>query len=388
MRMCNSMDNVIYFDNAATTFPKPEEVYSFMDTFYRRCGVNVGRGQHKLASEASALMEETRELLLELFHCQNKKAIFTSTATEAINIILQGIDIPQNSCIYISPFEHNAVTRTLHYLQQSNFFEIKQLDVDKNTLTYNLDNINAQFEKQKPCCVIVSYASNVCGAIAPVEEVFTIAKKYNAITLVDMCQTAGLVDTDLSSDIFDYAVFEGHKTLYGPMGIGGFIANASIKLPPLIYGGTGVESANQDMPNEIPIKYEAGSHNILAISGLNASLKWINSIGIETIRAKETENRNKMLKILNDYDNIKVIASDNGVGVISCVFDGYSSDNIGQVLSDRNIAVRTGLHCSPEAHKFLGTFPAGTVRFSVGYFNSDNDFDKLREALDYIEENS
>ena len=388
MRMCNSMDKVIYFDNAATTFPKPEEVYSFMDTFYRRCGVNVGRGQHRLASEASALMEETRELLLQLFHCQNKKVIFTSTATEAINIILQGIDIPQNACVYISPFEHNAVTRTLHYLQKSKTFEIKQLDVDKDTLTYNLNNINAQFEKQKPYCVIVSHASNVCGTIAPVEEIFTAAKKYNAITLVDMCQTAGLVDTDLSSDIFDYAVFEGHKTLYGPMGIGGFITSTAIKLPPLIYGGTGVESANQDMPNEVPVKYEAGSHNLLAISGLNASLKWINFIGIGVIRAKEYENRNKLLEILNDYDNIKIIASDSGIGVISCVFDGYSSDNIGQVLSDYNIATRTGLHCSPEAHKFLGTFPAGTVRFSVGYFNSDEDFDKLREALDYIEENN
>lgn len=382
------MDKVIYFDNAATTFPKPEEVYSFMDTFYRRCGVNVGRGQHRLASEASALMEETRELLLQLFHCQNKKVIFTSTATEAINIILQGIDIPQNACVYISPFEHNAITRTLHYLQKSKTFEIKQLNVDKDTLTYNLNNINAQFEKQKPYCVIVSHASNVCGTIAPVEVIFTAAKKYNAITLVDMCQTAGLVDTDLSSDIFDYAVFEGHKTLYGPMGIGGFITSTAIKLPPLIYGGTGVESANQDMPNEVPVKYEAGSHNILAISGLNASLKWINFIGIGVIRAKEYENRNKLLEILNDYDNIKIIASDSGIGVISCVFDGYSSDNIGQVLSDYNIATRTGLHCSPEAHKFLGTFPAGTVRFSVGYFNSDEDFDKLREALDYIEENN
>lgn len=383
------MDNEItYFDNAATTFPKPEEVYSFMDAFYRRCGVNVGRGQHKLASEASALMEETRELLLELFHCQNKKVVFTSTATEAINIILQGINIPENACVYISPFEHNAVTRTLHYLQKSKSFEIKQLDVDKNNLTYNLDSIKTQFKLHKPYCVIISHASNVCGAIAPLEEIFTIAKKYNAITITDMCQTAGLVDTNLSSDIYDYAIFEGHKTLYGPMGIGGFVAKPSINFPPFIYGGTGVESANQDMPDEIPVKYEAGSHNILAISGLNASLKWIDSIGIDAISDRESEHRKKLLEILEGYDNIRVIAPSDGVGVVSCVFDGYSSDNIGQVLSNYNIAVRTGLHCAPEAHKFLGTFPAGTVRFSVGYFNLDKDFSKLREALDYIEKNS
>lgn len=385
------MDNEIaYFDNAATTFPKPEEVYSFMDVFYRRCGVNVGRGQHKLASEASALMEETRELILKLFHCQSKKVIFTSTATEAINIILQGIDIPQNAYVYISPFEHNAVTRTLHHLKKAKSFEIKQLDIDKNTLSYNLDRINAQFEKNKPYCVIISHASNVCGTIAPIEGIFTIAKKYNAVTIADMCQTAGLIDTDLSSDIFDYAVFEGHKTLYGPMGVGGFVTKPSINLPPLIYGGTGIESANQDMPDEIPVKYEAGSHNILAISGLNASLKWINSIGIDAIRDRESDHRKKLLEILNDYNNIKVIAPSpsDGIGVISCVFDGYSSDSIGQVLSDYKIAVRTGLHCAPEAHKFLGTFPAGTVRFSVGYFNSDDNFDKLREALYYIEDNS
>lgn len=387
MRMCNSMNRIIYFDNAATTFPKPEEVYSFMDSFYRRCGVNAGRGQHKLAAEATALMEETRNLLLKLFHCQNKKVVFTSTATEAINIILQGVKIPSGSCVYISPFEHNAVTRTLHYLQKEHKFEIKILDVDKVSFEFNLENISEQFVQNAPYCVIVSHASNVCGAIAPLIELFTLAKRYNAITIADMCQTAGLIDVNLSSDIYDYAVFEGHKTLYGPMGIGGFIAKSTIDLPPLVYGGTGIESANQDMPAEIPVKYEAGSHNILAISGLYAALKWIDSIGIDSIKTRECYNKNKLLYVLNEYDNIRIINSDNSIGVISCVFEGYSSDNIGQVLSDKNIAVRTGLHCSPEAHKFLGTFPAGTVRFSVGYFNTDEDFEKLREALDFIEEN-
>lgn len=381
-------DKTAYFDNAATTFPKPEEVYSFMDTFYRNCGVNVGRGQHKLASKASSLMEETRKLLLKLFHCPNKKVVFSSTATEAINVILQGINIPEGSYVYISPFEHNAITRTLHHLQNTIHFQIEQLSVDNNSLVYNPNAIKAQFEKNKPYCVITSHASNVCGAVAPIEDIFSLAKKYNAITIADMCQTAGLIDTDLSSDNFDYAVFEGHKTLYGPMGIGGFIAKPTTAIVPLIYGGTGVESANQDMPNEIPVKYEAGSHNILAISGLNAALKWIDSIGIAAIKEKENQNRKKLLELLGEYDNIKVLAPSDGIGVVSCVFDGYSSDNIGQVLSDKNIAVRTGLHCSPEAHKFLGTFPAGTVRFSVGYFNSDDDFDKLQEALDYIEENS
>lgn len=379
---------IAYFDNAATTFPKPEEVYVFMDKFYRECGVNVGRGQHKLSAMANALMEETRELLLKLLHCKNKKAIFTSTATEALNLIIKGLDIPNSACVYISPFEHNAVTRTLHHLQKTKKFDVEILAVDRSTLEYNISKIERQFSSKKPYCVIVSHASNVCGAVAPIFEIFSAAKKYNAVTITDMCQTAGLVDIDISSEAVDYAVFEGHKTLYGSMGIGGFIAKSDIKIPPLIHGGTGIESANQDMPDEIPTKYEAGSHNIQAIAGLNAALKWIDKTGISKIYSREQRNRSKLIELLKKYDNITLIEPKNSIGVVSCNFNNYSSDSIGNVLSDQNIAVRTGLHCAPYAHKFLGTFPAGTVRFSVGYFNNDDDFRMLKEALDYIEENS
>lgn len=382
------MDKTAYFDNAATTFPKPEEVYVFMDKFYRECGVNVGRGQHKLSAMANALMEETRELLLKLLHCENKKAIFTSTATEALNLIIKGLDIPNGACVYISPFEHNAVTRTLYHLQKTKKCDIEILAVDRSTLEFNIGEIERQFSLKKPYCVIVSHASNVCGAVAPIFEIFSAAKKYNAVTIADMCQTAGLVDIDISSDVFDYVVFEGHKTLYGPMGIGGFVAKPDIKLPPLIYGGTGIESANQDMPDEIPTKYEAGSHNIQAIAGLNAALKWINKTGVSEISGREQQNRSRLIELLKKYDNITLIEPKNSIGVVSCNFDNYSSDSIGKVLSDQNIAVRTGLHCAPYAHKFLGTFPAGTVRFSVGYFNTDEDFEMLEKALNYIEENS
>lgn len=382
------MSKITYFDNAATTYPKPEEVYSFMDTFYRECGVNVGRGQHKLSAKANALMEETRELLLELFHCSNKNVIFTSTATEAINLVLNGLDIPTNANVYISPFEHNAVTRMLHHLKNIINFNIEILSVDINSFSYNVNEIENQFDQKAPFCCIISHASNVCGAIAPIDDIFAISKKYNSINIVDMCQTAGLIDTDLSSDNYDYAVFEGHKTLYGPMGIGGVIAKSSINIPPLIYGGTGIESANQDMPNLVPVKYEAGSYNILAISGLNASLKWLKGIGIKNVYAKEQQLTKKLIDIIENYENITIIKPKDMTGVVSCVFDNYSSDNIGQVLNDKNIAVRTGLHCAPYAHKFLKTFPAGTVRFSISYFNDDEDFKTLDNALQYIEENS
>ena len=276
----------------------------------------------------------------------------------------------------------------LHHLKKKTYFNVETLAVNKKTLSYNIEEISEQFKCKKPFCIIVSHASNVCGAVAPIEKIFSEAKKYNSITVVDMCQTAGLIDTDLSSDIYDYAVFEGHKTLYGPMGVGGFICKSSVGINPLLYGGTGFESANQDMPDEIPVKYEAGSHNILAIAGLNSSLKWINTIGIQEIYSEEQSKKIRLLDILKSYSNINVIKPKEGIGVVSCTFDGYSSDNIGQVLSDNNIAVRTGLHCSPYAHKFLGTFPVGTVRFSLNYFNDDTDLEKLNEVLEYIETNS
>lgn len=381
-------DNIVYFDNAATTFPKPEEVYSFMDKFYRECGVNVGRGQHKLSSKANHLMEETRQLILDLFHCSNKQVVFTSTATEAINTILFGLHISSESTVYLSPFEHNAVTRTLHHLQKQTHFRIEYLSVEHDTLDYNLEQISQQFTNSTPYAVIISHASNVCGAVAPISEIFHLAKEYQAITVVDMCQTAGLVDTDLKSDDFDYAIFEGHKTLYAPMGIGGFITKQNSELPAFIYGGTGIESANQNMPLQIPVRFEAGSHNIAAIAGLHAALNWINSISIAKLYQQETQNRNKLINLLKKYKNIHIIEPICAIGVVSCIFNGYSSDNIGQIMSEHNIAVRTGLHCAPTAHKFLGTFPEGTVRFSVSYFNTDSDFKQLSSVLDFIEENS
>lgn len=384
------MDRTAYFDNAATTFPKPEEVYSFMDQFYREYGVNVGRGQHKLAAKASTLVSDTRSNLLELFHCSNKKVVFTHTATEALNTILRGIQVEDGCTIYISPFEHNAVTRVLYQMQKNIHIEIEQLSVVRDTIQYDLNGIKKQFETKAPSVVIVSHASNVCGVVAPIQQICTIAKRYHASTVIDMCQTAGLVDTDLSSNNIDFAVFAGHKTLYGPFGIAGFVCAETAKFSPLLFGGTGVDSANQELPGSIPERYEVASPNIQAISGLYAALQWIKKTGITEIYRQEQVNHHKLLELLRKYNNVQIVAPDeaNGIGVVSCVFDGYSSDNIGNVLSEQNIAVRTGLHCAPYAHRFLGTFPAGTVRFSVSYFNTDDDFEQLASALDFIAENA
>lgn len=385
------MTSITYFDNAATTFPKPEEVYNFMDTFYRECGVNVGRGQHKLATRASKLVDDTRKELLELNHCTNRKVVFTSSATEAINIVLRGVIQENISTVYISPFEHNAVTRVLAYLCKTMDLKIRTLACDKETLSYDIEQIKQQFLTENPQVVVISHASNVCGVVAPIEDICAISKKYGSTNIIDMCQTMGLLDTDLSDDAIDYAIFAGHKSLYGPFGVGGFICKSDAKAQPLLYGGTGFDSANPSLPGDIPGKFEVGSQNIMAIAGLNASLRWISNQSIQNINLKESENKSRLIELLSDFPNIKIVSSHKkeiGIGVISCVFDEFSSDNIGQVLSEKDIAVRAGLHCAPNAHRFLGTFPAGTVRFSLGYFNNDADFKHLHRALVYIYENS
>ena len=377
-----------YFDNAATTYPKPDRVYSFMDAFYRKCGGNVGRGDYGIAKSAGALVADTRAHLQELLHCPAKQVVFTPTATIALNIILQGLCMMGMKNFYISPFEHNAVTRTLHHFENTGEINVTQLAVTSD-FRYDLEKIRYQFDDCKPDVVVVSHASNVIGLIAPAAEIFELAKKYGSYTVLDMSQTAGLVDCDVGRTTFDFAVFAGHKTLYGPTGISGFVMKPEIQLPAVLFGGTGYDSANQDMPDSLPERYEMGTSNIAGIAGLNAALQWSQEIGLQIIFEHEQQNRKKLLDILSQYDFITVVGNSpeqQYVGIVSCLFEGISSDIAGNLLSKQGVSVRTGLHCAPLAHKFLGTYPAGTIRFSVGYFTSEDDYKALVEALDYIEQ--
>lgn len=378
-----------YFDNAATTYPKPDRVYSFMDAFYRKCGGNVGRGDYGIAKSAGALVADTRTHLQELLHCPAKQVVFTPTATIALNIILQGLCMMEMKNFYISPFEHNAVTRTLHHFENTGEINVTQLAVTSD-FRYDLEKIRYQFDDCKPDVVVVSHASNVIGLIAPAAEIFELAKKYGSYTVLDMSQTAGLVDCDVGRTTFDFAVFAGHKTLYGPTGISGFVMKPEIQLPAVLFGGTGYDSANQNMPDSLPERYEMGTSNIAGIAGLNAALQWSQEIGLQKIFEHEQQNRKKLLDILSQYDFITVVGNSpeqQYVGIVSCLFEGISSDVAGNLLSKQGVSVRTGLHCAPLAHKFLGTYPAGTIRFSVGYFTLQEDFDALSEALDAIEDN-
>lgn len=378
-----------YFDNAATTFPKPEAVYTFMSDFYRSNGASAGRGNYGASLSAGALIAETRQLLQELLHCQAKQVVFTPTATIALNIVLQGLVKMGVKEVYISPFEHNAVTRTLHAFEVSGQINVHKLVVSES-MVYDLERIRYQFEEKRPDLIVVSHASNVFGLISPVEEIFRLGKQFDAYTVVDMAQTAGLVDCNVGSNVIDFAVFAGHKTLYGPTGISGFMMKPEIKLPAVIFGGTGYESANQDMPLSLPERYEMGTMNLIGVAGLHAALKWINDISISSLREKESQNRQRLLEILDDYWFIKVVGNfpkNEYVGIVSCLIDGISSDSAGKIFDKVGIAVRTGLQCAPLAHEFTGTYPAGTIRFSVSYFTTEQDFQELISALDHIEEN-
>lgn len=375
-----------YFNNAATTYPKPAAVYEAMDTFYRQNAGSIGRGG-KGEKTGAEIVAETRMMLKELLHAPSHEVIFTSTATLALNMIIQGMLKTNIKNVYITPFEHNAVTRVLHAYKDQ--ITVQVLAVN-NDCSFDLERIGYQFADCQPDMVIMSHASNVIGLITPVAEVFSLAKNYNAVTVVDMAQTAGLVDLDITQAKCDFAVFAGHKTLYGPTGVSGFLLNPAVDLPTVLYGGTGVDSANQDMPENLPARYEMGTPNMMAIAGLHAGLVEIRNMTVAGLHMKEKVNREHMLKILKKHDFITLVGindSQDYVGVISFVINGISSDSAAQLFNRLNIDLRTGLQCAPLAHKFLGTYPAGTIRISVGAYNSSEDFSQLEAALEYIEDN-
>ena len=375
-----------YFNNAATTYPKPAAVYEAMDAFYRHNAGSMGRGGNS-EKTGSEIVAETRMMLKELLHAPNYEVIFTPTATLALNMIIQGMLKTNIKNVYITPFEHNAVTRVLYAYKDRINVQVLAVNSD---CSFDMERIGYQFADCKPDMVIMSHASNVIGLITPVAEVFSLAKTYHAVTVVDMAQTAGLVDLDITQAKCDFAVFAGHKTLYGPTGVSGFLLNPAVDLPTVLYGGTGVDSANQDMPVDLPARYEMGTPNMMAIAGLHAALNWLISNGIEYYNKNDLNNRKRLLTLLKNYDFIHVIGISEKniyIGIVSFVIDGISSDSIIPFFSRMNIEVRTGLQCAPLAHKYLNTYPAGTIRISLGLFNNDDDFDKLKIAIDYIRDN-
>ena len=372
---------MIYLDNAATTFPKPETVYRKMDWANRNIAVNAGRGSYKVAQEASNLIENTRKKLVEVVHGIGI-AVLTSSATASMNIILNGLDFARGDVIYVSPYEHNAVARTLHRIAKEKEVGVVELPL-KDNMEIDIEKTKYMFIKDKPKCVCCTHVSNVTGYILPAKEIFELAKSYNAITVLDAAQSYGLVDINLREYKADFIVFAGHKTIYGPIGVSGFIDNSAIDLKPYFVGGTGSESLKLDMPKGRPEKYEAASKDMVAIAGMHEALAVLNRQKNYEWEKKLTDYTVEKLKSVKNVLLYIPEESERHIGVVSFNVMGYKSEDIGMILDqDFDIAVRTGYHCAPFIHKYLNDESyLGTVRVGLGQFNTKEDINQLVDAI-------
>ena len=377
---------MVYLDNAATTFPKPGVVYDAMDKMNREGAVNAGRGAYRLAQDANRLIEETKELIRRLIYVDISAAvIFAPSITIAMNQIVNGLRIRDKAVVYLSPYEHNAVARSVHELTKKKSLTVKEIPINSD-LEIDLEKMKYEFVKDKPEVVFCTHVSNVTGYILPVKQIFEESKKYDCVNVLDSAQSMGLVEIRADLMKVDIVAFTGHKTLYGPLGIGGFINVSGIPLDVFISGGTGSDSLNLEMPDGKESRYESSSCNIVAVAGLNAALKDINP---ELCMKQEKELANYLIDKLSSINEVKMYLPTNSmrhVGIISFVVEGFHSEDIGTILDeDFDIAVRTGYHCAPFIHKYLkdaGTL--GTVRVGLGQFSTMEDIDKLLTGLKEI----
>lgn len=374
---------MIYLDNAATTFPKPESVYVAMDTQNREAAINAGRGSYRLARNASKLITETKQLMRNLVKANvNTEVIFSASITVAMNQIIFGIDWREKANIYVSPYEHNAVARTLKHLAEMKNINIKLLPVHEDNLTIDLEAMKYMFTKDKPDAVFCTHVSNVTGYILPIKEIFEIAKEYDAITILDTAQSLGLIELNSNLTKVDIIAFAGHKSLYGPFGVGGFINIAGVPLGVVIAGGTGSDSLNLGMPNKGEIRYEPSSSNIVAVAGLYAALKALN---VEEIYSHEKKLTKLLVEKLSNLKRINIYLPpmEQHVGIVSLTVNGISSEDVGTILDeDFDIAVRTGFHCAPYIHSLLKDEQSlGTIRVGIGRYNTDEDIMSFVDAM-------
>lgn len=377
---------MVYLDNAATTYPKSEAVYKTLDEANRTLAFNSGRGSYKSAREATKTADSVREKLKKLVNAgPNSSVVFSSSITIALNQILNGIVFSDGDIVYVSPFEHNAVARVVRLLELKKKIVVRELPLQEDALELDVEKTKYLFSKEKPKCVCCSHVSNVTGYILPVDDIFKIAKKYNAITILDTAQSLGVVSVDSNKIDVDFIAFAGHKTLYGPFGIGGFINCKNMELEEFIVGGTGSDSLNLDMPKDNISRYESASANIVSIKGLETALSELN---IEQQFSYENSLMEYLIEKLKNFDEVKLFLppENKRTNIVSFVIEGYKSEDIGSILDeDFDIAVRTGYHCAPFIHKWLKDEEyLGTIRVGIGKYNTKEDIDKLINALEEI----
>ena len=375
----------IYLDNAATTFPKPETVYSAMDRVLRETGVSPNRGGYRQSLDASRILFETRESLAELFNVpDSSRFIITHSATESLNLAVKGLLIPGDHVV-TTTMEHNSLARPLHEVS-NNGVNLTWVSGDENGYVSIESILKAVTPHTR--LVAMTHCSNVTGALNPAAELGSILKERGVIFLLDASQSAGSVPIDIPAMNVDLFAAPGHKGIYGPQGTGFLYIADDIQLKPLMVGGTGGGSTELTPPDDLPERFESGTHNIAGIAGLRAAADFIASRGIANIQRHEMLLVSQLIEGLSSINGVNVInmnlAKPRGA-VVSFTCHGVDPSTVGFILDkDFDIAVRVGLHCAPLAHRTIGTFPEGTVRVSPGIFNTREDIDSFLAAIDEI----
>jgi cysteine desulfurase family protein len=375
--------NYVYLDNGATSFPKAPGVAQSISDYILNVGTNVNRGAYTASYKAENTLYETRELVCQLFNFEKpENVIFTKNITESLNILIKGL-LRNGDHVLVSSMEHNAVMRPLNAV--GNKIEYTKAKCN------NLGELDIKdFEKSfKPNtrAVVMTHASNVCGTILDLEKVGKICKEKGVYFIIDSAQTAGFLDIDFNKLNADAIGFTGHKSLLGPQGIGGFVISNSLvdEMDTFIEGGTGSLSDTEVQPDYMPDKFESGTLNIPGIYGLNASLKYLLNEGLSSVREKELKLLDNFIQGIYNIENVEIIGKKNlerRTGILSLDFTNKDNGVISHQLSrDFGIMTRCGMHCAPSAHKTLGTFPRGTVRFGLSHFNT---LEEIEYTLDSI----
>lgn len=372
-----------YFDNAATSFPKPETVYQAVDSFLRTAAGNPGRGVHRLALAASEVIDETRAYVARLFGVVDpNRVVFTPNATAALNLALHGLLEPGDHVV-TSTMEHNAVVRPLSALAERGVTVTRVRCAADGSL--DPASLFAAFEPATRMVVLL-HASNVTGTILPIEEVGRGVRERDCLFLVDAAQTAGVLPIDVEAMGIDLLAFPGHKELFGPPGTGGLVVGERVKLRPICQGGTGTRSEDEQQPTGLPEGFEVGTLNSAGLAGLGAGVRFILETGIDQIRTHQQAVMQRLLDGLCRLPGLTVYGPRSPqlqVGVTSLNLAGWEPTDVGVALDQEyDVAVRTGLHCAPLAHRTIGTFPTGTVRLSPGYFTTLEEVDWLIGALE------
>jgi len=380
----------IYLDNACTSFPKPRQVSDAVYDYMTRIGSNINRGCYRDAYSAEEMVFDTRRMLCELFRGEDlKNVIFTKNVTESLNVILRGF-LRRGDHVLVSSMEHNAVMRPLVQLQASGVsFSRIPCSPDGSLLTETME----EYLEENTRALVLTHASNVCGTMMPLKEAGEFCRKHGIAFIVDAAQTAGVFPVDMEEYAIDALAFTGHKGLLGPQGTGGFLLKEDMirQVGPLICGGTGSLSHTEETPSFMPDRYEAGTMNLPGIAGLHASLLFLKETGIDRIRQHElllTERFLKGLDKLEEEGRIRVSGKkdiDSRTGVVSIQTLSLDQAEASVLLEEQyGILTRVGLHCAPSAHKTLGTYPTGTIRFSFGFYNTQADVDAALDALEEL----